>query len=70
MNELAISGIILAAVAAGALAVGFATGEMPFNYKALDTGRATAPVTFWGFAASWATFVILGMAIALRHWGA
>lgn len=70
MNELAISGIALAVIAAGALAVGFATGEMPFNYKALDTGRATAPITFWGFAASWALFIVLGTAIALRHWSA
>ena len=69
MNELAMSGLLLTLISAGVLALGFTTGEMPFNYKALDTGRKTAPFTFWAFAISWASFAILGIAIALRHWG-
>jgi len=54
-------------IAVGALAAGFATGEMPYSYSALDTGRATAPVTFWALAAFFASLVVLGIAIALRQ---
>ena len=67
--ELAMSGVLLALISAGVLAFGFSTGEMPFNYKALDTGRETAPITFWAFASSWASFAVIGIAIAFRHWG-
>jgi len=67
MNEAAISGIAIAMIAVGALAAGFATGEMPYSYSALDTGRATAPVTFWALAAFFASLVVLGIAIALRQ---
>ncbi|OAN66660.1 hypothetical protein A7X12_11125 [Sphingomonas sp. TDK1] len=69
MNEAAVSGILLTLISAVVLAVGFATGKMPFNYRSLDTGRYTAPATFWAFAGSWTLFAIAGIAIAVRHWG-
>lgn len=68
MTELAVSGVLLILISAGVLAVGFATGEMPINFNALDTNRETAPVTFWALASSWVVFAILGVAIAFRHW--
>lgn len=68
MNEAAVSGIILTLISAVVLGMGFATGEMPFNYKALDTRRDTAPAAFWAFAGSWTLFAIAGIAIAVRHW--
>jgi hypothetical protein len=68
MNEAAFSGILLALISAVVLGIGLATGEMPFNYKGLDTGRDTAPATFWAFASSWVLFGIFGVAIAVRHW--
>lgn len=69
MIELALCGVILAVISAVVLAIGFVTGAIPINYKSLNTNRETAPVTFWALAASWAAFGILGIAIALRHWG-
>ena len=68
MNEAAASGILLTFISAIVLGTGFATGAMPFNYKALDTSREASPTTFWAFAASWALFGVLGIAIAVRHW--
>lgn len=68
MNEAAASGILLTLISATVLGIGFATGAMPFNYKALDTGRETSPTTFWAFAGSWTLFGVFGIAIAVRHW--
>ena len=68
MNEAAVSGILLTLVSAIALVIGFTTGEMPFNYKSLDTRRDAAPAMFWAFAGSWMMFAIAGLAIAVRHW--
>lgn len=68
MTELAASGVALFLICAVAVMSGFITSEMPFNYKALDTKRETAPFTFWAFAISWITFAGLGLAIAFRHW--
>jgi hypothetical protein len=68
MNEAAVSGILLTLISAVVLVVGFATGQMPFNYRALDTGRDTAPAKFWAFAGLWMLFAIAGIAIAVRHW--
>ena len=68
MTEAVMSGVLLFLVAMGVLAAGFATGEMPFGYKALNTKRETAPVAFWAFASSWTVLAVLGMAITVRHW--
>jgi len=69
MNEAAITGVLITTVSAIVLTIGFATGEIPFNYSGLDTKRATAPAIFWAFFASWLLFAIFGVGIAIRHWG-
>lgn len=69
MTELVISGTVLFLTSAVVLSVGFVSGEMPFNYNALDTSRETAPITFWAFGISWMVFAALGIAITIRHWG-
>lgn len=69
MNEANATGILLTVISVAVLAIGFATGVMPFNYIALDTSREKSPAIFWGFAAFWTLFSFLGIAIALRHFG-
>jgi hypothetical protein len=69
MTEPALSGVLLFLIASGVLVAGLAMGEMPTNYIALNTKRETAPVTFWALASAWALFAVLGVAIAIRHWG-
>jgi hypothetical protein len=69
MTEAVISGALLFLISTAVLTAGLATGEMPFNYKALDTNRITAPATFWAFVASWTVFAVLGLTISVRHWG-
>lgn len=67
MSEAAVSGIFLTLISAVVLGIGFATGEMPFNYKSLNTARDTAPATFWAFAGWWALLAIGGIAVAVGH---
>lgn len=67
MNEANVAGIFLTLISAVVLGIGFATGAMPINYKALDTSRDKSPAIFWGFSAFWVILSLLGIAIALRH---